>query len=529
MPKLDANDVAREKGPAGLAVVLDESTAAAPDARPAAQGWQEVIRFEYAGTLPEFPTAALPGWLRDMVQAVAVSTQTPPGLAGMLALSVLALCGAGKFRLRVTSDWFEPLNIFGVVSLPPGCRKSAVFSTITAPLKAWERAEAERLGPEIAKAKTEYEIAEQRLQSLKARAAKTADAIERRKLTEEAQTLAAVLDGMKPPAPPRLFADDVTPEQLAHMLAEHEGRMAVLSAEGDIFEILAGRYSERENLGCFLKGHAGDALRVDRVGRAADYVDNPALTVALCVQPDVIQGLSAKPGFRGRGLLGRFLYVLPLSPLGRRQIEPPAVPLDTITAYDRNVSRLLALPWAKDAEGNNGASILKLSAEARALHRDFQAALEPMLAAGGELETLTDWAGKLAGAVARLAGCLHLAAVEVEPWNTPVSAETTAAAIKLGHYFTAHAKAAFCLMGADPALELAKRLVAWLERKGCERFSRRDACYQLRVKVRELEEPLALLTEHGFIRAAAGPALQSAQAGRKPGPAYEVNPLLFQR
>ena len=67
---------------------------------------------------------------------------------------------------------------------------------------------------------------------------------------------------------------NVSPEQLARLLTEHAGRMAVLSPEAEIFEILAGRYSEGANIGCFLKGHAGDALRVDRVGRPADFVED---------------------------------------------------------------------------------------------------------------------------------------------------------------------------------------------------------------------------------------------------------------
>jgi hypothetical protein len=67
------------------------------------------------------------------------------------------------------------------------------------------------------------------------------------------------------PALPRLVADDVTPEAAASLLAEQGGRLAVLSAEGGIFATMAGRYSGGvPSLEVFLKGHAGDLLRVDR-------------------------------------------------------------------------------------------------------------------------------------------------------------------------------------------------------------------------------------------------------------------------
>src|SRR5664280_164192 len=84
------------------------------------------------------------------------------------------------------------------------------------------------------------------------------------------------------PVLPRLVADDVTPEAAASLLAEQGGRLAVLSAEGGIFATMAGRYSGGvPALEVFLKGHAGDLLRVDRKARPAEHVAAPALTLGL--------------------------------------------------------------------------------------------------------------------------------------------------------------------------------------------------------------------------------------------------------
>ena len=72
------------------------------------------------------------------------------------------------------------------------------------------------------------------------------------------------------PMPPQLIADDVTSEALGRLLYDHRERMAVFSAEGDLFEIMAGRYSDGSgNFAVYLKGHAGDMLKVNRVGRPA--------------------------------------------------------------------------------------------------------------------------------------------------------------------------------------------------------------------------------------------------------------------
>ena len=45
------------------------------------------------------------------------------------------------------------------------------------------------------------------------------------------------------PSLPCLIVDDITPESLATELARQEGRIAALSAEGGLFDIIAGRYS----------------------------------------------------------------------------------------------------------------------------------------------------------------------------------------------------------------------------------------------------------------------------------------------
>ena len=41
----------------------------------------------------------------------------------------------------------------------------------------------------------------------------------------------------------------------------------------------------------YLRGHAGDTIRVDRVGREPVLVEDPALTLALTVQPEVLRQL----------------------------------------------------------------------------------------------------------------------------------------------------------------------------------------------------------------------------------------------
>ena len=130
------------------------------------------------------------------------------------------------------------------------------------------------------------------------------------------------------PALPRLIVDDATSEKLGAMLAEQGGRIASMSPEGGVFDLMAGLYSKSgmPQFGVYLMGHAGDDLRVDRISRKGEHVKRPALTMGLAIQPTVLEGLLENSAFRGRGLLARFLYSLPESRIGSRKIEPAPVP-----------------------------------------------------------------------------------------------------------------------------------------------------------------------------------------------------------
>jgi hypothetical protein len=492
--------------------------------------WESPVPF-HEFTLPAFPINVLPEPLQRYVVALAQATQTPFDLAGMLVLAVCACALAKKVMVCIRPGYVEPVNLFVTVILPPGNRKSTVFAEVTAPIQAFEEAETQRMEALIAAAESQYRIAEKALQQGEMRAAKAESVAERRQLQEEAKAMALELADLHVPAQPRLLTEDTTPERLATLLSLHGGRMAVMSPEGgEVFDQMGGRYatSRLPNFGVYLKGHTGDTLRVDRVNRPAEYVKQPAVTVALTMQPDVLAGLMDTPGFRGRGLLGRFLYAMPSSLLGRRRPEAPRVPEPVLHAYYHAVMQLLKLPFGTDSTGQQVAHTLRLAPEARDMFQQFEAWLEPQLGPFGELGSMTDWAGKLVGAVARLAGLLHIAdhANVAAPWQMAIGIGSVERAIRLGEYLIPHARATYAEMGADPVIADATHLLTWITREAKTHFTKRDAFEGTKGRFRRVEamEPaLRLLMEHGYIRQRepenrAGP-------GRKPSPTYDVNPF----
>jgi hypothetical protein len=480
--------------------------------------------------LPAFPADSLPDWLLRFVEAEAVATQTPLDMGAMLALAALACACAKKVEIQVKPDYCEPLNIFTIVALPPGNRKSTVFSEVTSPIREFERAEVLRLAPEIAVSRTRAQIEEAQLKQLQERAAKGSPA-ERDSAKDDAEQQAMKVAGMKTPSEPCLIVDDCTPERLAGRLSEQGGRIAILSPEADVFELMAGRYSSNgaPNLGVYLKGHAGDSIRVDRIGRATQHVEKPALTLGLAVQPSALQGLTKRPGFQGRGLLGRFLYALPRSPLGTRSIDVPSVPISVRQEYCDRLTTLLKLPVPEP--GSPPHTILP-DGFGQSAFREFEAWIEPQLGEFGELGYMQDWGGKLLGAVARIAGLLHMAehSEKPAPWTHRVTGQTAKAAMRIGYYLIAHAKVAYAEMGADPVLEDAKYILRWMKSRELETFTRRDLHQATRgrfKKVEALEPGLSLLVSHGYIRQQAYD--EKGRPGRRQSIGYAVNPLWVER
>jgi hypothetical protein len=390
----------------------------------------------------------------------------------------------------------------------------------------FERQQAAAALPGITETAVLRRIADQAAATAEAAAGK-APASQQEEARAEAIARAAEAANITVPPVPRWLVDDATPEALAGLLAIY-GRIALLSPEGDVFDQMAGRYNQAgPNLGVYLKGHASDLLKVDRRGRPPEYVERPCLTIGLAVQPEVLRGLAGRPGFGGRGLLARFLYSLPESLVGRRQVGASPVPTAVADRYALEL-HALAASLATPA-GDDSPVVLTLDQEADELLLGFERDLEPRLAAGsGDLAHLAGWAAKLAGATCRIAGLLHLAGHLRDGWNQPIGADTFAGAARLADYLVDHARAVFDLMGADPRVDDARWLLDWITRTNQTQFTRRDAHAAAPrgrfPKATSLDPAIGLLQEHGWLRRVDADPV-GPRGGRPASPRFLVNPL----
>lgn len=480
------------------------------------EDWPVIVSLDTAPPA-RLPVELWPEPLKSYALGASHETETPPELPAMLALGVVAAAAQKLADVEVKPGYREPINIFSIVALPPAARKSAEFKRATKPLIQWEAKQREKFAGEIKQAESLLQTHRERVKAMRQQAAKA-------KSDEEAETLAqrvAELEAAEPELPkvPRVFTSDVTTEHLATMMENNGEAMALMSSEGGVFETMAGRYSNAvPNIDLYLQSHAADAVRVDRGSKPPALLDNPRLAIVLAVQPDVLDSLSNKPGFRGRGLLGRLLYVLPPSTLGSRNGSNGRMSAFDEMGFHHRVIELLEAAHATDEPRT-----LTLSAEASDQWQAFWKAVEVQLGEFGKFAHMTDWAGKLPGAVARIAALFHLARHGSDGIRQPISAEDMEAAIATGKALSTHALAVYGLMGADPAIEGAKVILRWIKRHGHKTFTARDAQQDHKSRfprASEVDEPLSVLVERGYIAELPQPEGKPGRPSRR----YQTNP-----
>jgi len=509
-------------------------------------GWEPPIPFQPEHG-PPVPTEVLPPWLHRFVSTVSEFTQTPSDMCLLLTLAACGCALAKKGVVQVRPGYIEPLILWTVAVLPPANRKSAVFKHVTSPIADYEQALAK-------KARSQLEISVARRRSLEKElkvaleAVVSSDGREQLSHMGDVEAIREEIEALPAETLPRLIAADVTTERLVQLMAENVGRMAVLSSEGDIFKLMAGRYSKTgaTNFESYKKGWTGnEPIRDDRITREGSHVPDPALTLGLTVQPSVLANLPHGDQFIGEGLLGRFWYAVPPSPVGQRKTGSQVPPLDreAVEQYRAGLRLLLeAKPKAQDAHGEWVPNVLHLSDGARVLQNELDAIVETMLDPDeGILGPIADWGGKLVGQTVRVAGLLHLA-FQVERvfagdlpagcmWDEPVSYTAMRGAVQIAEQLVDHALVAYALIRNGPP-DHGVRLAKYVWKRICEApsndsLTKRDV-HRLTQGHREinnvwdLDVALQKLEQHGYIRQVRE---LSHRPGRPSSPRILVNPL----
>ena len=379
----------------------------------------------------------------------------------------------------------EELGLYLIIALPSGERKSVVLRRVRQPLN--RIAEERRLAaePRIRKQRARRRGLEGRLKKLAARM-DSDDVTEREQAEREYIETEEELARMGEPVEPRMFADDATPEQLARLLSDH-GKIAVLAAESALIDNLLGRYGDGSpNLHAVCAAYSGEETTIDRRSDESRHLDRPLMTILLSPQPHVLAKLAGNEIAAQQGLVARFAIAIPESRLGLREVGVKPIPASVEAAWEAIVRRVASVGSADNADDADRAAEfsrdpnvstvsivsrsrpvrLTLSAEAQALLDDLQRQIEPRLAADGDLRSIAAWTNRHHGRVARIAALLHLC--EHAP-SQPIDENTMRAALRIGTYLLAHARAALAMPD-----ETTRRALAWIENHGQPSVTQRE-------------------------------------------------------
>ena len=536
----------------------------APSPRPVAAtgaekgAWPPPIELGKPDPAP-LPIDACGPILGPVVAALSESLQTPSDLAINVALSVISTAAQGRYRIRIQPDWTEILSISSTSVANSGERKTPVLTALTAPLAQIERHLRAKAAPDIAWRQEERALGEARVAAARKAAAK--DRARENELRAELEAFEA----LDPLHPPQLIFDDATPEALIHALDQQHGAAGVLSAEPGFFATLAGRYSNGvTNLDGVLKATSGERIRVNRISRDPIIIDNPCLTIAVMIQPGLLEQLGKKPELRYAGLLARFLYAYPTPRVGNRSVNSVSRSIysesdsvDSVDLYKEGIfttttttSSYIGTPregqiytpgdrWAAALKAlavfsyslrtSTQSTELTLDNTAAKLLTELRTRLEPRLHPHtGDLANIADWGSKLPGTAVRIAAALTLL---TDPHATVINAETMAGAIRLAIAYIPHAAAVLDnIRGHSDGLDHTRDTLSTILRNHWTTFSQRDihralagsswvkdATKQADVIADELDK----LTDLGHIRPLPD---EHDGPGRKPSPRYEVNP-----
>lgn len=497
-----------------------------PEPQDPDEPWPIPVAIEEDGPPPPFPLEALPKWMGDHAWAVSDRLQVPVDLCAQLALGALSTMAMGHARVAVTSTWVEHVHLWLATAMHSGAGKSPADRAMSGVIRKYEEELRSAVEDDINRAEAQKRVAERNLKEA-----------ERKGSIEEIAELTATAMAIEVPPLPRLLADDATPEALTMIMSAHNGRMAIVSAEAEILDMVCGTYAANRsiNLNVYLKGWSGDPIIVDRKGsngKGAEHFRIPEamITVSVTVQPSALAALAEHPELAGRGFLARFMYALPESLRGRRDRQRARVAdsLGTEKAYED------ALLTIGRRLGRNQFPIdLVFADDATDLFLDWLQDQEGRLGPGEDLEPIAEWVAKLQGSVARLAALLHLADGRLHP--TPIDVATVRRAIAIGEYWIAHAKAVTRVWRPSPEKQIAAAVVRWL--RGLEEvpemvslrdvghamkstFNRRPEVYEA---VENLRVPLQQLVDDGWLRTVDGGRVTIGGRGR-PSQEFLISP-----
>lgn len=478
--------------------------------------------------LPPFPDDVLGNSLATWVRAQSKSLNVSEDLVAFSAFGTISTAIGGRRRIHVKDGWEDEnvcLYLLGLAG--SSARKTPALDAASAPLREQTAILREARRAEVDENEQRIRIAETELA-----AAERAVASGKKNHVDAVAVLDTLRDLRDKPGLPKTLVGDVTLEALGKLMGENGGRMGLLESEAGFFKACAGLYGNgRADITLVLKAYSGTGHDIERIMRGSTWMPHTALTIALIVQPGVVEQLEKDNAeFKSSGFLNRFLYSLP-APMPPGTFDTPAVPASVRKDYDQRIEALFTRVWTAET-----ITTIHLTNDARSKFGAFYNDVEQRKVDGGDLHDVAEWAGKLCGQLLRVAACL---ALYEDHGATEINEDVMSRALRLAPYLVDHARAAFALMSrdGDGGRKLLRDILDRLggiaedgivtERKVRESFKGRLATGGGHVDAEAIKTAMTELEDLGWVAEIPAPPRKPGQRGAKPSPRYDVHPWIF--
>ena len=257
------------------------------------------------GSLPRSPTppaldlSLLPPALRDMAAAVADSVGASRDIAAVIGLGVGSACITGRVFVQLKPDWKEPGWAFLLVVAKPGDGKSPCYKHLTSPLFDWQTEQNRARRVQVEQTAALRAMLEAEKQKAIKKGDREAVRLAVQELAEQAQAFEIG----------RFIKGNTTPEAFVQLMSENGGAVAQLDDEGDLFDLLQGRYQDIPDLSPWLQGYSGGASVELRRRGGSISAEHAAVSVLALTQPIVMENVLTNSRMAGKGFLGRFLAI----------------------------------------------------------------------------------------------------------------------------------------------------------------------------------------------------------------------------
>lgn len=455
---------------------------------------------------PPFPTNTLPEVLKSYTDFIAETAQVSPDMPAAAILAALSVCLQGKAKIRFSPYWSEELNLYVLITAPPGERKSAVFGSITKPIHSFTAEYNERHLIDFQTYRNTKKLFETKLSK----------AIEKGSDIQEIRDIQEELNSLEPKKELKLITTDVTAEALASIMLDNNGNMGILSPEGGVFDVISGMYSGKvTNLNIFLSGYDGEPVKIDRKSGSVTLA-HPLLTFGICAQPQVLNNVITNPNFTGKGLSQRFLFCQPESMIGRRKLVQSynGNGAEIVENYRRLIYRLLNMQHSDNC-------FIELTCSAADLLESYADKIEMQMSDNGSLAEYREFFGKLTGKTLRIAGLLHLCEHDTDEC---VSGKTMSGAIAISEYFGKQYLKMMCADNYDDTPQyVIDKITAKAKREEINIISLRDIKRTVRkLSEEQVTDALDILTDKKYLFRIPPP-----RDGSRKKESYEINPYLL--